>query len=415
MAYMDTTLANLPADGCFAATVADVTYFGNMQNEIYLTGLSGAKPALPMTAAGLEDAAREQLSPEAFGYIAGSASTERTAVSNLRAFDKHAIVPRMLRGTAAPDARDLSVEVLGTRLAAPILTAPVGVLGLVHDDAEVAVGSVTAELGIGSILSTAASSTIEDVAAASGDNWWYQLYWPADDELAESFVRRAETAGAKAIVLTADTPGMGWRPRDLELGHLPFLQAKGIANYLSDPVFRAKLATPPEESAEALQIAVLTWVSLFGNHAVRIADIAKLRQWTTLPIAVKGIVHPDDAREAVAAGANGIVVSNHGGRQVDGSISALDALGPVADAVGHEVDILMDSGIRCGADVIKALALGADAVLYGRPWVYGLGLAGADGVRHALRSLLADLDLTMGLAGLASVAEIDRSILMSNS
>lgn len=414
MAYMDTTLANLPADGCFAATVADVTYFGNMQNEIYLTGLSGAKPALPMTAAGLEDAAREQLSPEAFGYIAGSASTERTAVSNLRAFDKHAIVPRMLRGTAAPDARDLSVEVLGTRLAAPILTAPVGVLGLVHDDAEVAVGSVTAELGIGSILSTAASSTIEDVAAASGDNWWYQLYWPADDELAESFVRRAETAGAKAIVLTADTPGMGWRPRDLELGHLPFLQAKGIANYLSDPVFRAKLATPPEESAEALQIAVLTWVSLFGNHAVRIADIAKLRQWT-LPIAVKGIVHPDDAREAVAAGANGIVVSNHGGRQVDGSISALDALGPVADAVGHEVDILMDSGIRCGADVIKALALGADAVLYGRPWVYGLGLAGADGVRHALRSLMADLDLTMGLAGLASVAEIDRSILMSNS
>jgi lactate 2-monooxygenase len=185
MAYMDTTLANLPADGCFAATVADVTYFGNMQNEIYLTGLSGAKPALPMTAAGLEDAAREQLSPEAFGYIAGSASTERTAESNLRAFDKHAIVPRMLRGTAAPDARDLSVEVLGTRLAAPILTAPVGVLGLVHDDAEVAVGSVTAELGIGSILSTAASSTIEDVAAASGENWWYQLYWPADDELAE--------------------------------------------------------------------------------------------------------------------------------------------------------------------------------------------------------------------------------------
>ena len=177
----------------------------------------------------------------------------------------------------------------------------------------------------------------------------------------------------RPIVLTADTPGMGWRPRDLELGHLPFLQAKGIANYLSDPVFRAKLATPPEESAEALQIAVLTWVSLFGNHAVRIADIAKLRQWTTLPIAVKGIVHPDDAREAVAAGANGIVVSNHGGRQVDGSISALDALGPVADAVGHEVNILMDSGIRCGADVIKALALGADAVLYGRPWVYGLG------------------------------------------
>lgn len=386
-----------------------------MQNEIYLAGLSGAKPALPMTAQGLEDAAREQLSPEAFGYIAGSASTERTAASNLRAFDKHAIVPRMLRGTSAPDARDLGVEVLGTRLAAPVLTAPVGVLGLVHDAAESAVGAVTAELGIGSILSTAASSTIEEVAAVSGENWWHQLYWPANDELAQSFVQRAEKAGARAIVLTADTPGMGWRPRDLALGHLPFLQAKGIANYLSDPVFRSLLATPPEESAEALQIAVLTWVSLFGNHAVRIADVAKLRQWTTLPIALKGVLHPDDARAARDAGADAVVVSNHGGRQVDGAIAALDALEPVAAAVGHEMDILFDSGIRCGADVVKALALGADAVLLGRPWVYGLGLAGEEGVRHVLRSFLADLDVTMGLAGLASVAEIDRSILVSNS
>ena len=227
MAYMDTTLANLPADGRFAATVADVTYFGNMQNEIYLTGLSGAKPALPMTAADLEDAAREQLLTEAFGYIAGSASTERTAAANLRAFDKHAIVPRMLRGTAAPDARDLSVEVFGTRFAAPMLTAPVGRARLGPRRRRGCGRSVTAEFGIGSILSTAASSTIEDVAAASGDNWWYQLYWPADDELARVVCPRAETAGAKAIVLTADTPGMGWRPRDLELGHLPFLQAQG--------------------------------------------------------------------------------------------------------------------------------------------------------------------------------------------
>ncbi|RDI17223.1 isopentenyl diphosphate isomerase/L-lactate dehydrogenase-like FMN-dependent dehydrogenase [Rhodococcus sp. AG1013] len=388
-----------------------MTFFGNMQNEIYLTGIGGARPELPMTAAGLEARALEELSTEAYAYIAGSASTERTAAANLDAFTRRALVPRMLRGTGSPDARDLSVDILGTRLAAPVLTAPIGVLGLVRERGEAIVGEVTAELGIGSVLSTAASSTIEDVGAVSGDNWWYQLYWPADDELAQSLVQRAAKAGAKAIVVTVDTPGMGWRPRDLELGHLPFLRAQGIANYLSDPVFRSRLATPPEESPEAMQIAVLTWVSLFGNHALRPSDIAKINEWTGLPVLVKGIVHEDDARAVVDAGADGVVVSNHGGRQVDGAIAALDALGPVAAAVGDRATVLLDSGIRCGADVLIALALGADAVLYGRPWAYGLGLAGADGVRHALRILLADLDVTMGLAGLSSVAEVDSSVL----
>ncbi|WP_435530999.1 alpha-hydroxy-acid oxidizing protein [Rhodococcus spelaei] len=206
---------------------------------------------------------------------------------------------------------------------------------------------------------------------------------------------------------------MGWRPRDLELGHLPFLQGKGIANYLSDPVFRSRLATPPEESVEAMQMAVLAWVGMFGNHSVRAADVARLREWTDLPIAVKGVVHPDDARAVVDSGASGVVVSNHGGRQVDGAIAALDALPAVAAAVGDRASVLLDSGIRCGADVIKALALGADAVLYGRPWVYGLGVAGEEGVRHALRMLLADLDITLGLAGFASVAEVDASALRS--
>ncbi|MGF7123329.1 alpha-hydroxy-acid oxidizing protein [Rhodococcus sp. BE178] len=388
-----------------------MTFFGNMQNEIYLTGIGGARPELPMTAAGLEARALEELSTEAYAYIAGSASTERTAAANLDAFTRRALVPRMLRGTGSPDARDLSVDILGTRLAAPVLTAPIGVLGLVRERGEAIVGEVTAELGIGSVLSTAASSTIEDVGAVSGDNWWYQLYWPADDELAQSLVQRAAKAGAKAIVVTVDTPGMGWRPRDLELGHLPFLRAQGIANYLSDPVFRSRLATPPEESPEAMQIAVLTWVSLFGNHALRPSDIAKINEWTGLPVLVKGIVHEDDARAVVDEGADGVVVSNHGGRQVDGAIAALDALGPVAAAVGDRATVLLDSGIRCGADVLIALALGADAVLYGRPWAYGLGLAGADGVRHALRILLADLDVTMGLAGLSSVAEVDSSVL----
>ncbi len=386
--------------------------FGDLQNEIYLAGLGGTRPALPMTAAGLEAAAREHLSPEAFGYVAGSASTERTATANAAAFGRHRIVPRIWRGTAAPDARDLRTTVVGTALAAPVLTAPIGVLGLVHPDAEPAVASAATELGIASVISTAASTPMEEAAAAAGD-WWFQLYWPADEEVARSLVERATAAGASAVVVTADTPGMGWRPRDLELGHLPFLQAKGIANYLTDPVFRSKLSAPPEDGEHALQLAVLAWVAMFGNHTLRPVDIARLREWTHLPVLVKGVLHPDDARAVLDAGAAGVVVSNHGGRQVDGAVATLDALPGVVEAVGRRGAVLLDSGVRCGADVVVALALGADAVLLGRPWVYGLGLAGRAGVVHALRCLLADLDLTMAMAGLASVADVDRSVLVS--
>jgi len=386
--------------------------FGDLQNEIYLAGLGGTRPALPMTAAGLEAAAREHLSPEAFGYVAGSASTERTATANAAAFGRHRIIPRIWRGTAAPDARDLRTTVVGTALAAPVLTAPIGVLGLVHPDAEPAVASAATELGIASVISTAASTPMEEAAAAAGD-WWFQLYWPADEEVARSLVERATAAGASAVVVTADTPGMGWRPRDLELGHLPFLQAKGIANYLTDPVFRSKLSAPPEDGEHALELAVLAWVAMFGNHTLRPVDIARLREWTHLPVLVKGVLHPDDARAVLDAGAAGVVVSNHGGRQVDGAVATLDALPGVVEAVGRRGAVLLDSGVRCGADVVVALALGADAVLLGRPWVYGLGLAGRAGVVHALRCLLADLDLTMAMAGLASVADVDRSVLVS--
>ncbi|WP_067999877.1 alpha-hydroxy-acid oxidizing protein [Nocardia pseudobrasiliensis] len=384
--------------------------FADFQYEIYLAGLSGSVPELPMTAAGLEQRAREVLDPAVFAYVAGSASAERTAAANLAAFDRYRLLPRMWRGATAPGARDLSVEVLGTKLAAPVLTAPIGVLELLHERGETLVAEVTRELGIGMVLSTAASSTIEEAGAAAGA-WWYQLYWPGDHELARSFVERAVKAGARAIVVTADTPGLGWRPRDLELGHLPFLQGKGIANYLSDPVFRAKLATPPEESEEALRMAVLTWVGLFGNHGLRPADLARLREWTDLPIAVKGVLHPDDARALVDAGADAVVVSNHGARQVDGAAAALDALPAIVATIGDRADVLFDSGIRSGSDAMIALALGAKAVLYGRPWAYGLGLAGRDGVRHALRLLLGDLDQTMGLAGCASIADLDRTLL----
>ncbi len=387
--------------------------FGDLQNEIYFRGLSAELPALPMTAAGLDAAAKKTLSAQAYAYVAGSASSERTADANITAFDRHRIVPRMWRGSSAPDGRDLRTTVLGTELAAPVLTAPVGVLELVHPAAECAVAEATKGLGIGTVVSTASSTPMEDVAAAAGD-WWFQLYWPADDEVARSLVERAASAGAKAIVVTADTPGMGWRPRDLELAHLPFLQAKGLANYFSDPVFRSRLNAPPEASEEARQMAVLAWIGMFGNHTLRLKDVARLQEWTDLPVVVKGVLHPDDASALLDTGATGVIVSNHGGRQVNGAIAALDALPGVAAAVGDRGTVLFDSGIRCGADVVIALALGADAVLYGRPWVYGLGVAGKAGVEHALRCLLADVDLTMAMAGIRSVTDIDAAVLTAS-
>ncbi len=381
-----------------------MAHFGDVSREIYLRGLAGQRPDLPMTADGLEAAAQRVLPAEAFGYVAGGASTERTVAANREAFAHWRIVPRMLRGVTD---RDLSTTVLGTRMTAPVLTAPIGALGLVHPDADLAVTRATAALGLASVLSTVSSATLEDVAAAAGDaGRWFQLYWPRDPEVTESLVGRAEAAGYQAIVVTVDTWSLSWRPRDLQLAHLPFLHAKGIANYLSDPVFRARLEAPPEESAQAMQIAVRTWMELFGNPALSWSDLSLLREWTRLPVVIKGICHPDDARAALDHGADGVVVSNHGGRQVDGARAALDCLPDVVAAVDGRAPVLLDSGIRCGADVLIALALGAHAVLLGRPLVYGLGLAGQRGVEHVLRAILGDLDLTLALAGYARPAEL---------
>lgn len=381
-----------------------MAHFGDVSREIYLGGLAGQRPELPMTADGLEAAAQRVLPAEAFGYVAGGASTERTVAANREAFARWRIVPRMLRGITE---RDLSTTVLGTPMTAPVLTAPIGALGLVHPDADLAVTRAAAALGLTSVLSTVSSTTLEDVAAAAGDaGRWFQLYWPRDPELAESLVGRAEAAGYQAIVVTVDTWSLSWRPRDLQLAHLPMLRAKGLANYLSDPVFRTRLDAPPEESAQAMQQAVRTWMELFGNPALGWSDLSLLREWTHLPVLIKGICHPDDARTALDHGADGVVVSNHGGRQVDGARAALDCLPDVVAAVGGRAPVLLDSGIRCGADVLIALALGAHAVLLGRPWVYGLGLAGRSGVAHVLRAVLGDLDLMLALAGYSRPAEL---------
>jgi lactate 2-monooxygenase len=381
-----------------------MAYFGDLAHEIYQRGLAGHRPDLPMTADGLETAARRVLPAETLSYVAGGASTERTIAANREAFTRWRIVPRMLRGVTE---RDLSTTLLDTPMTAPVLTAPIGVLGLVHPEADLAVARAAAGLGLTSVLSTASSISLEDVAAAAPDApRWFQLYWPRDPQLAESFVRRADAAGYRAIVVTVDTWTLGWRPRDLALAYLPFLQRKGIANYLSDPVFQARLSAPPEESEQAMQAAIRLWMELFGNPALSWSDLAVLREWTRLPVLVKGICHPDDARAALDHGVDGLVVSNHGGRQVDGSRATLDCLPGVVAAADGRAPVLLDSGIRCGADALIALALGAQAVLVGRPWIYGLGLAGQRGVEHALRMILADLDLTLVLAGYSRPSDL---------
>ena len=379
--------------------------FSGYQNEIYLGGLAGQKPELPISYADLEARAKEVLTPEAYGYVAGGAGSEDTMRQNLEAFRRWRIVPRMLRDISV---RDLSTEVLGLRMPAPVMLAPVGVLGIVHPDGEVAVARAAASLEIPFILSTAASRSMEEVAGAAGDGArWFQLYWPNDEEVAASFVDRAEKAGYSAIVVTLDVPQLAWRPRDIQGAFLPFLRGEGIANYTIDPAFRAQLDESPEENPTG---AVLRWVGVFPHPTLTWERLAWLRERSSLPVLLKGVLHPKDARKAVKAGMDGIIVSNHGGRQVDGAIAALDALPAVVEEAG-DVPVLLDSGVRTGADAVKAIALGARAVLLGRPYAWGLGIAGEEGVRHVLRSFLAELDLTMGLSGLTRIAEIDRSVL----
>jgi isopentenyl diphosphate isomerase/L-lactate dehydrogenase-like FMN-dependent dehydrogenase len=375
------------------------------QFEIYGKGLGGETPILPTSYEGMRARAEAELSSAAYGYVAGGAGDERTMDANREAFDRVRLLPRMLGEVGA---RDLSTTVLGTTLNAPILLGPVGVLSIVHPDGELAVARAANATGVTHVLSNAASTTIEDVAEATPDApRWFQLYPPNDPEVRRSLVARAEAAGNEAIVVTLDTLTMPWRPRDLQNAYLPFLLGEGIANYTSDPAFRAKLAVPPEEDKQA---AVGMWAMTFPNPGMSWDDLAALRSETSLPLLVKGILHPDDARRAVAAGVDGIVVSNHGGRQVDGAIASLDALVDIAPAA-EGLKVLLDSGVRTGSDVFKALALGADAVLIGRPHNYGLALDGADGARDVVSNIVAELDLTLGLSGQTSVRALDSSLL----
>jgi lactate 2-monooxygenase len=376
------------------------------QDEIYLTGLSWAVPAYPTDLSALEDAASKVMTPRAFDYVAGAAGSGDSARENLAAFRRWRIVPRMLTDVSAPS---YASTVLGTRLTAPFLLAPVGVLAIAHPDAEPAVARAAASADVPMILSTAASTAMEDVAAANGDGQrWYQLYWPKDRAFAASLLSRAAAAGFSVLVVTLDTRTLAWRPRDLDHGYLPFLHGIGIQNYLSDPVFQAGLARPVDVDPGA---AVLRYTEIFGDMSLTWDDLPFLREHWHGPIVLKGVLSAADALRAADAGMDGVIVSNHGGRQVDGAIAALDALPAVAAAAGSRLAVLFDSGVRTGADMVKALALGAQAVLIGRPYVYGLGLGGEAGVRHVLRALRNEFELTMRLAGVPSLAELGPDLL----
>lgn len=378
-----------------------------IQGAIYLRGLGGAKPAVPTNFKGLEAAAQQKMSPEAWAYTAGSAGLETSAEANRAAFDRYPIAPRMLGGAGQ---RNLGVEIFGAKAVAPMFTSPIGVLEMMHPDADLAVARATARLGLPMMISSQASTPMEKIAEANGDGpRFFQLYWGKSDAIAESFVRRAEAIGCKAIFITLDTTVLGWRPRDLDLGFLPFLKGQGIAQYTSDPAFRAMLPAPPEENMMA---AAVQFTQVFSDPGLDWARIAKIRSWTKLPVVLKGIMRADDALKAVSEGYDGVMVSNHGGRQVDGGIGALDALAAVAEAVKGRVPLFMDSGVRCGADIFKALALGAQAVGIGRPYAYGLSVAGEAGVQTVLEYLLSELDLSMALMGCRSPAEISKELLI---
>jgi isopentenyl diphosphate isomerase/L-lactate dehydrogenase-like FMN-dependent dehydrogenase len=405
------------------------------QSDIYRAGVSGREPRIPVRWGELVAKAERSMAAEAWAYVHGSAGIETTAEANATAFDDWRIVPRVLRDVTA---RDLSVDLFGHHYPTPLLAAPVGVLELVDDDADLAIARAAASLGMPAVLSTQASIPMERVAAEGGGGpLWFQLYWSSNDDLVESLVRRAEAIGVHAIEVTLDTQQLGWRPRDLDRAFLPFIRGMGIAQYTSDPVFRslvdARIAgrrdgsIPASARVRVTPSAVRTLLGLrrrgvrredgevflevFTRQGLQWSDLPFLRERTKLPILLKGIQHPDDAKRARDAGIDGVVVSNHAGRQIDGAIGSLDALPGVVEALGGSMPVLFDSGVRGGSDVLRALALGATAVQVGRPWVYGMAIAGEEGAREALRNILAEFDLALGLSGHRSISELGPEVL----
>lgn len=410
------------------------THALDRQRAIYLGGAAGILQKTPFGPAELERQAKAKMSPETFAYIVGGAGLESTTSANRSDFERWRIVPRMLRNV---EERSTEVDFFGKKIPAPLFLAPIGVLEMAHPVADLGVAQAACDTGIPYIFSNQASVPMEQCAAAMGEvPRFFQLYWSRSNDLVANFLQRAEACGCSGLVVTLDTTMLGWRTRDLDMASLPFMQGMGIAQYTSDPVFRRLMDEPdtaPAPKAPVTLSAISTLISANRKHpgsfwdnlrsgrglrAVRKftqiysrpnitwADLPFLREHTRLPIILKGVLHPDDARKALDYGMDGIYVSNHGGRQVDGSVSAIAALPSIVEAVRGKVPVLLDSGVRGGADVFKALALGATAVGIGRPYCYALALNGSAGVAELLSNWMADFELTMGLAGCKNLEEV---------
>ena len=411
------------------------------QRQTYIDGMSGKLPLVPFDIQQLAKKAKEKISPEAFAYVAGGAGLEDTVRNNRSDFGKWKIIPRMLRDVSV---RDTSIELFGKKISSPLLLSPVGVLDLAHKEADIGVAKAADETNISMIFSNQASAPMEATSKVMGNSSrWFQLYWSKSNDLVASLVQRAEACGCSAIVITLDATMLGWRIQDLDLAYLPFLRAKGIAQYTSDPVFQRLIDEEEEEKnqnpvkinfdtiSNLIELmrnypggfwqnlrskrplkAVRKFINIYSRPSLTWEDLPFLRAHTKLPVILKGILHPEDAKKAVDVGIDGIIVSNHGGRQVDGSISTIEALPDIVEAANGSIPVLMDGGVSGGADMFKAIALGAKAVCIGRPFVYGLALAGKQGVIEVINNFKADFELTMGLAGCRSVSEISKEMLV---
>jgi len=359
--------------------------------------LSGRASGRLVTVGDFERAAKARLSRMAYDYFRSGADAQRTLRANLRAYRRLEIHYRVLVDVAE---RDLSTTILGTRVPFPILVAPTAYHRLADPEGEIASARATAEAGTIFTLSTLATTSLEDVAAASGGPMWFQLYVHKDRGFTRSLVERAEAAGYRALMLTVDTPLLGRRLADVRNA---FALPEGLV--MANLVSAADVAAAADQGS-----ALASYVATRHDAALTWRDVDWLRSMTSLPVLLKGIVRPDDAARAVDHGAAAVVVSNHGARQLDGAPATLDVLPAIVDAVAGRCPVLMDGGIRWGTDVLKALALGAAAVLVGRPILWGLAAAGGEGVAQVLQVLRDELSTAMALAGCRSLASIDRDL-----